>query len=702
MVAGVAVTRARDEGQRLSGASPATPTCARAAAIGAVVGGAIFLAVLLNGHLSLLQRQPAADDFFDVQAHSLLHRHWDVPRSSLFLEGFLVHGKVYEYFGPLPALMRLPIAAATHSLDRRLGQVSMLLAFAVALTFTVRLTSRLRPLVRGSAPVTRAEQWATGGFTFVVGAGSVLVFLAGRAWAYHEAELWGVALALGAFEFVIAYALTPNRRHLVLASALTTAALLSRASVGLGPLAALGLLLVASIWPRTRRLGGMAGDATARSVMLPLVVAILVPVGLYSYVNYAKFGTLFSVPFDTQLSKEWYRKILAANGGSMFNPRVVPTTLLQYLRPDALSFSGLFPWVTFGAPSGNIGNVELRRQLSASFPATMPLLTLLALVGLVGVGRPSRPRGPSLAALRAPVVGAIGASFATLAYSYISHRYLSDFIPLGVLTAIVGLHLVLRWTSARPRRAVAGTVWAVLGLLAATSVWFNVGLGVLFGRTLASNSDHDLASFVAFQYHLHDRFPGGTYPAVETGSKLPQNKRGKVFVLGRCDALYWSNGTFWHLLESSEGRGLFRLRVRFPASPTDWEPLVVSGGGGKPQFLAVRVLPGNQVQFAWDAFFATDPVRIRPGDSHELEVLMDATGDTTKGAVSVTLDGKRALSMSVPNAVINEPLRPLTDVTVGRSDIPGLPSRFTGTLARARETPLCRKLAPDARGQRPQ
>jgi hypothetical protein len=667
------------------------------------VAGAVFLAVLLNGHPSLLQRQPAAGDFFDVQAHSLLDLRWDVPRTSLHVEGFLVDGKVYEYFGPLPALMRLPIAAATDSLDGRLGQLSMLFAFAVALTFTVRLASRLRPLIRGSAPVTRGERWAIGTFTCVVGAGSALVFLAGRAWAYHEAELWGVALGLGAFELVIAFAQMPNRRHLVLASALTTGALLSRTPIGLGALAALGLLLLASLWPRTRRLAGMPGDRFAGSLRAALVVAILVPVVLYSYVNYAKFGTLFSVPFNSQLSKEAYEKVLAANGGSMFNPKFVPTTALQYLRPDALDISSLFPWVTFPPVESirAVGDVVVNREPSASFPATMPALTLLGLIGLVGVARPSRPRGPSLASLRAPVVGAIGAASVTLAFASISHRYIADFMPLVVVAALVGIHIVLRWTSARPRRAITRAAWAGLGLLAATSVWFNVGLGVVVGRALAANTDHDLAAFVGFQYHLHDRFPGGPSPAVETGSQLPRAKLATVFVLGRCDALYWANGLDWRPLEQSERGGRFRFRIRFPASPTNWEPLVVSGGGGgKPQFVAVRVLPGNRAQFSYVGLFPGKPVAIGASGSHELDVVMDAIrGSAAKGTISVTLDGRQVFKSELPTAIITEPLRPLTDVTFGRSDLPGFTTRFTGTLERLPpDVALCRKLAPDARG----
>ena len=182
--------------------------------VGAVLAGVVFLVVLFNGHLSLLQKAPAAV--------RVLRRAGAQPAGAALgrsaraaLRGGLPGPRQgVQYFGPFPALLRLPIAAVTDGLDGRLGQISMLVAFAVTLMFTVRLAWRIRPLVRGSAPVTRGEQWAVGGFTFVVGAGSVLVFLASRSWVYHEAALWGVALALGAFEFVIAYTLVPTRRHL--------------------------------------------------------------------------------------------------------------------------------------------------------------------------------------------------------------------------------------------------------------------------------------------------------------------------------------------------------------------------------------------------------------------------------------------------------------------------------------------------------
>src|SRR6185437_8563554 len=96
---------------------------------------------------------------------------------------------------------------------------------------------------------TRGETCVVGGFVFCVGAGSVLVFLASQFWAYHEAELWGAALALGGFVRILAYVVKPTRRRLFWASGFTLLALLARGATGLGPLVALGLVLVAQRWP---------------------------------------------------------------------------------------------------------------------------------------------------------------------------------------------------------------------------------------------------------------------------------------------------------------------------------------------------------------------------------------------------------------------------------------------------------------------
>ena len=63
------------------------------------------------------------------------------------------------------------------------------------------------------------------------------------------------------------------------------------------------------------------------------------PVALYAAVNRARFGTLFSVPWQRQvlfLVHPHTAHALDANGGTYFGFQCAPTTLLQYFRPDAL------------------------------------------------------------------------------------------------------------------------------------------------------------------------------------------------------------------------------------------------------------------------------------------------------------------------------------------------------------------------------
>ncbi len=280
-------------------ASPAR-RIARAGAVGAFLAAIVFALVVSDGGRTLLVEAPNASSFYDVQAESFLEGRWDVPRKPLAIEGFLVNGKVYEYFGPMPALLRLPVVAVTDDLDGRLGGISMLLGFGVAMLFTVRLLIRLRSMVRDDAPVSTFEAWSVGVFTFVAGAGSTVVFLASRTWVFHEAVLWGVAWTLGAFEYVIAVTQKPTTRGIVLAGVFTALALLSRVSVGLGPLIALGLVGAAFLWSRSRQLVGGPERVDLRKVLPVLAAAVAVPVVLYAYVNVSKFGSLYSVPFEQQ------------------------------------------------------------------------------------------------------------------------------------------------------------------------------------------------------------------------------------------------------------------------------------------------------------------------------------------------------------------------------------------------------------------
>ena len=191
-----------------------------------------------------------------------------------------------------------------------------------------------------STPRLRWWPWITGGFALAVGVSSPLLWLSSEALVYHEAELWGAALALAGFDRVVAWWATRRGLDLLGAGALAAVALSTRPSSGTGPGLGAG------------RAGGRAGRAAASggSVRGPLGAAA-VPFLLYACVNLVRFGVPLSTPFDRQVLNEFSadrRAALADNGGTLFGLKFVPTALVQYLRPDTIEPRGAAAVVLVG------------------------------------------------------------------------------------------------------------------------------------------------------------------------------------------------------------------------------------------------------------------------------------------------------------------------------------------------------------------
>ena len=623
----------------------------RAALIGGLVALLVFFWMVNAGQLNPFHAERFGN-FYDIQAHSLLDLHWDVPAKQVAFEGFLVDGKTYVYFGPVPALLRLPVVAITDSLDGRLTQVSMLAAFAVAIVFVTRLSWRIRGLVRGNAPVSRLELWAVGGYVFLIATASVMLFLTSRAFVYHETELWGAALALAAYDAILGVLLEPSRRWIILAGLWGTAAFLTRATVGAGPLVALGIILAAVV---LRRLAGRHLGAPARWLAAPdrlgsssliwwLAAAIAVPVVLYAYVNYSRFGSFFGLPLDEQVYSQFNparRRALADNGGSLFGLKFLPTQLLQIVRPDALRFDSLFPWITFPGPATVVGGVTFdTRDWASSIPATMPALTVLGATGVVVLLRRA-----CAAAVRAPLIGAAIGGVATLTIAFVANRYMSDLLPAIVLASLVGLHALLGAALRVPRATWTRIVAVALLVLAVISLWVNFALAFSYQRALYPQDASERAGFIGFQQDVDELIPGGPRGDVQFGPELPaRGSRGEMFVVGDCAGLYWSDSREWYAVERANGAGHFRLRVRFPDVAAGEEALLGIGAGSDQNVLQVRSLPDHRARFVLLSRVAPKPLvsapqRIEPGRAHSLDVIIDSR----TGLVRVTLDGHGVL-----------------------------------------------------------
>ena len=100
-----------------------------------------YLWVLWGHHLDPLRTawdSGSFSNFYDLQARALLHGRLNVPKGSLSIEAFVVGGKQYMYFGPLLAILRMPILALTNHFDGGLTAPSMLVVSEVAVLSTVR------------------------------------------------------------------------------------------------------------------------------------------------------------------------------------------------------------------------------------------------------------------------------------------------------------------------------------------------------------------------------------------------------------------------------------------------------------------------------------------------------------------------------------------------------------------------------------
>ena len=67
-------------------------------------------------------------------------------------------------------------------------------------------------------------------------------------------------------------------------------------------------------------------------------------------VNFVKFDHPWEIPIDKQIATvidPIRPAIFETTGGSLFAPKFVPTATWAAFRPDAISFDGVFPFVTF-------------------------------------------------------------------------------------------------------------------------------------------------------------------------------------------------------------------------------------------------------------------------------------------------------------------------------------------------------------------
>ena len=490
------------------------------------------------------------DNFYELQARAIFQGHLHVPNGSLGGEAFVHNGHQYMYFGLFPALLRMPVLLATHSLDGRLTAISIFMAWLCTGVFTVLLIWRVRILIRGPAFVSWAEAVSLGVLVATVLGGSVLVVLAANPYVYSEDLAWSVALTVGSFFALLGVAERPSTGRVVASGALVIAAYNTRATTGLA--CAVGALLI-SVWFALGREG-----TQNRRWWLSMLGVGLVPIVIGCAINWAKFGQLFGFKLSDQISAFIYDR----GNVKDFSLSYLPTTIQAYFQPRGLQLSAVFPYITM--PPEVHANSGIVTDPTASLPASMPLLFLLGAWGTVCALRPGSPG--KMSAVRILLVAAAVGGSVVMVFAWILERYLADFLPLLIIAAAVGFVDVWRRLEWRPRRARV-LVLALLSVLGLFSIAANFGIALSPTETWSTGQARN---FVATEKSISDVTGHPLAAQVARGEKRPFSwaPRGQLFVLGDCSALYISDGlglkgdpTYgvnWLLVEERPNRSLCR------------------------------------------------------------------------------------------------------------------------------------------------
>lgn len=457
------------------------PSPPRSPAMLRLFGSARFL-VLLLGILTLygflitygtwhFVENEIRGDTYDSLGESLLRGEATVSQPAINSEAFIVNGKVFTYFAPMPAFLRVAFDFFYPDYYGRWSRVSCMLAsllillgFAGFLDVCLRKNPRLAP-----ATSVRLFILSFAGLAL----GSPVVYLMSCGYIYHEASLWGIAGCMVVFYFFARIFFLNDYSLGALAgySFFTGFTFLSRMTFALPWAAAAVFLFFRILLDAGRRRGEGPPAKKPWPAALCRVLILIIPMtagfAYYGWYNWIRFGSPF-----TFLDFRYY-SIFHNNAGWTFihetggnNLRRLAAGFLNYFWPQAGNFSFRPPFVHMVIIHDITPDLYLTnyREWVLAVPLASSWLVAGALAGAFLVYRKKgRAAEKFLTAAFLPQCVII------LTFYFITHRYAFDLYPL--LIYLYGFFLVrFPFDDPRAERAAVG----VLEALVAVSILINV------------------------------------------------------------------------------------------------------------------------------------------------------------------------------------------------------------------------------------
>jgi hypothetical protein len=359
---------------------------------------------------------------YDSQAEHFLRGNVDVDVEAIGHEAMIVNGHVRMYFGPFPALLRIPLNFVYPAGHGKWSRISGFFAGVIALFAFAGL---VRTALCSSLLSERARNLLGNACVVGFALGSPLLLLLGNLSIYNEAIIWGLALSLAALFFAWRSqerkggALT---RSLLGFSLFAAGALLSRVTFG-APFILIAPFLALRLRPENR-------ITNLTALILPLGAALT----CYAWLSYAKFGSLTGVNFDYYINpvhSEFAHKF------GVFSPRRIPYSFVDYFGPRLPSLQREPPFLAADRHSYDYPSLYSNdfSEVYLPLPWCCGWLVFGAIMGITCLLR----RDAADAFERGVAVALFGEFLCILSYYLLAQRYAADLCPFLIFCLVIFL-----------------------------------------------------------------------------------------------------------------------------------------------------------------------------------------------------------------------------------------------------------------------
>ena len=373
-------------------------------------GGDIFVQEVLGGA-------------YDSQAEHFLRGDVGVDSAAIAHETMMVNGKVRMYFGPFPALLRIPLNFI-HPPGH--GKWSRMAGFCAGIIALFAFAGLVQTALRSSPLSSRARNWIGNACVIGFALGSPLLLLLGNLSIYDEAIIWGFAGSLAALYFAWRSRITEGAaltRSLLAFSFCAGAALLSRATFGM-PLVLIAPLLTTRLFHRQR-----IRNMTA--LFLPLGAAL----AFYLFLSYARFGDFSGMSMKYNINPE--QRDFAVKHG-LFRLERVPYSFADYFFLRSPKLQRETPFFTANRTDYYPHETLYVMPFTETYSSLLWSSSWILLGAVIGVAILLGPGGAD------SVERAIAAIFLVqvvviLSFMGLCQRYIADLFPFLVFAFLIFL-----------------------------------------------------------------------------------------------------------------------------------------------------------------------------------------------------------------------------------------------------------------------